>query len=433
MLTEIEETSSIIRRLKINIPSSVIEEEITKAYNKLRVTAKIHGFRTGKVPRAILEKRFSTDIEHQIIEKIIPEFYTEAVREAQITPLTLPHLEGDFRIQKNQPISFIATVEIKPEVKELAYEGIVLKEKTFSVSEDEIEKSLQILLEKRAMLKVSEGPLKEGDVAIINCQAFLDDKEVTELALKDYPFVFGSPFLPKEFSSALSTKKKGENFEISINFDSAHPNKEIAGREVLLKVSVTELKEKVVPALDDEFAKSFNLSNVEDLRKKIREEMLKRRQQQVNNEYKEEIIKHLLTSYDFDVPPSMVSREIESLVADAKQEAAKRRETINTDEELRKEYESKARENVKAMIILEAVGKKETVEVNDDDVNRAVAEIASENEMKPEDVKRLFIYRDGSLEGLKSRLYTDKILDLILSKAVIEKAKVKSRETKEAS
>jgi len=432
MLAEIEETSPTIRRLKINIPFTVIEEEITKAYNKLRATAKIPGFRAGKVPQAIIEKRFGSEVKHQVIEKIIPEFYTKALQDAQITPLTLPHLEGDLTIRKDQPISFTATIEIKPEIKDINYDGIVLKERTFSVEEDEIEMSLQILQEKRAMLKVSEGPLKEGDVAIINCQAFLDDKEVTELALKNYPFVLGSPLLPKEFSSALSTKKKGEDFEIKINFDSLHPNKEIAGREVLLKVSVTELKEKVVPAIDDEFAKSFNLNSVEELRSKIREETLKRRQKQVNNEYKEEIIKHLLANYDFDVPLSMLNREIEYLVAEAKQEAAKKGEAIKSDNELRKEYESKARENVKVILILESIGKKETVEVSDDDVNREVTEIAVENEMKPEDVKRLFIYRDGSLEGLKNRLYTDKILDLILSKAVIEKAKTENSETKEA-
>lgn len=426
MLQEVEEITPTVRKLKINIPSSVVEEEITNAYNKLKTYAKIPGFRVGRVPQAILEKKFSRDIENQVLEKIVPEFYSKAVKEAQIFPITYPNIDGDLKILKNQPLSFTATVEVKPEIKNLNYEGIILKEKTFSVEDKEIDSAIRILQENKAFLKVSEGHVKEGDVAIIDCRAFVDGREIKELALKDYPFILGSPSLPKEFSDTVSDKKKGENFEIKINFEATHPNKNIAGKEVLFKVAIIELKEKVVPTLDDEFTKGFNCSNIEELRKKIYENIYNRKKNQVNNEYNKELLDNLISNHDIEVPASMANRELEFLIYGARQDAMRQGKAVKTDEELKKEYESKARENVKGIIILESVGRKEKIEVSDDDVKQAIDEIAVENGLKPEEVKKLYIMKEGSLDGLKNRLYTDKVLNLVLSKAVIENDKVES-------
>ncbi len=421
MLKQVEEPTPTTRKLRINIPSSVIEEEITNAYNKLRASAKIPGFRIGKVPHAILERKFGKDIEAQVIEKIVPEFYSKAIKEAQILPITYPNIDGEIELVKNQPLSFTATVEIKPEVKDLNYEGIVLKERTFSVEENEVETATKALQESKALLKVSEGPIKEGDVAIIDCDAFIDGKEVNELKSRDYSFVLGSQVLPKEFTDVLSDKKRGENFEIKINFDSAHPNKTIAGKEALFKVSIIELKEKVLPQLDDEFVKGFNCSNMEELRKNINENIHKRKKSQINNEYKKELIEHLSSRHNFEVPNSIVNKELEFLIGEAKQNAIRRGEPIKTDEELMKEYEPAAYKNVKVILILEAIGKKEKTEVSEDDVKQAINEIAAQHELKPEEVTKLYIAKDGSLDGLKNRLFTDKVLDIVVSKAVITK------------
>ncbi len=420
MLQEIEKKTPTTRKLRINIPSSVIEGELARAYNKLRTTAKIPGFRVGKVPQPILEKRYGREIENEVIGKIVPEFYSKAVEEAKITPITYPDIEGDLRIVKNQPLSFAVTVEIKPEIENLDYEGIELKEKIFSVEEDEIKAVLNELQENKAILKVSEVPLRNGDVAIIDCEAFADGTEVKELSSKDYPYILGSQALPSEFAGSLSGRKKGDNLEIKINFDAAHPNKTIAGKEILFKISITETKEKMLPPLDEEFAQGFKCSTVDELKKKINEDIHNRKKNQITGEYKNEIVDYLIKNHSFELPASMVNREVEHLVLEAKQNLMKSDKAIKTDEELKKDYEQRARKNVAGMIILEAIGKKENIEVAEDDINKVVNEIAVQNDLKPEEVKKLYIMRDGSLDGLKNKLYTDKILDIILSKAVIK-------------
>lgn len=420
MLQEIEEITPTTKRLKINIPSSVIEEEVAKAYNHLRATARIPGFRVGKVPQAILEKRFGKDVENEIIGKVVPDFYSQAINEAKIIPVTYPEIDGNLKIIKNQPLSFTATVEIKPEIKDLDYNGIRIKEKTFSVDEDEVEKAIELLRENRAVLKVYEGSLREGDIAIIDYSAFIDGKEVKELSRSDYPFVINTQALPEEFSSALLGRKKGDNLEVKVAFEASHPNKTIAGKEVLFNVRVTETKEKVLPQLDDDFAKGFECTNIDEFRKKIYENIYNRKKSQIENEYKKELIDYLTNHHSFEVPDSMLKREIDFLTHEAKQ-------NISDKDANEKEIdENKARNNIKGSIILEAIGKKEKVEVSEEDVKKAIDEIAAQNGIKPEDVRKIYIMKNGSLDGLRNKLYTDKVLDLILAGAVIENDKTES-------
>ena len=420
MLQEVEVKTPTTRRLKINIPVSVIEGEIAKAYNKLKTIAKIPGFRPGKVPQSILERKFGKEIENEVLGKIVPEFYSKAVEEAKITPVTYPDIDGDLKIVKNQPLSFTVTVEIKPEIENLNYEGIELKEKPFSVEEDEVKTALNVLQENKAILKVSDFPLRKGDVAIIDCGAFTGGEEVKELSSKDYPFILGSQALPQEFTGSLSGKKKGDNLEIKINFEAEHLNRTIAGKEILFKVLITEIKEKILPPLDDEFAKGFKCSDMEELKKKIHENIYNRKKNQITTEYKNEIIDYLVSNHNLEVPASMVNRELEHMILEAKQSLTRENIPYKKAEELKKDYEQKARKNVAGLIILEAIGKKEKIEITEDDIKKAIDELSAQNELKPEEVKKLYIMRDGSLDGLKNRLFTDKILETVLSKAAIK-------------
>lgn len=422
MLQEDEETTPTIRKLKINIPFSVIEEELANAYGKLRARANLPGFRVGKAPQAILEKKFGKDIEKEVIEKIVPEFYSKAVREAQILPVTYPSIEEKIELTKNQPLSFTATVEVKPELKNLNYEGITLKERTFTVEEDEVQTATKMFQERRAVLKVSEGPVKEGDVAIIDCDASVDGKKVAELSLKDFPLIPGSPQkIPQEINDAINGKKKGESFDVNITFDKSYPDKTVADKQVNFKIKVNEIKERILPPLDDEFAKGFECKNMKALSEKIRENIHNRKKNQINSEFKQELIDNLTSSYNFEVPASMVNRELEFLIDEAKQNALKTGEVIKSDDEIKKEYEKPAIKNVKSLLILEAIGKKEKIEINEDDVNQSLNEIAAQHNLTPEEIKKIHIMRDGSLDGIKNRLFADKVLDFILSKATIEK------------
>jgi trigger factor len=420
MLQEIEKLSPTSRKLTINIPSDVIQSETDSVYNHLQMTTNIPGFRPGKIPPAILKKRFGKKVEAQIIEKMVPEFYMMAIKEAEIEPVSYPNIEDKIELTPGQALSFSVTVEIKPDMGDINYDSMTLKKKTFSVEEDEVGKALEILQESKVLYSATEDALQEGDMAIVNSDAFIDDEPSEELTYKEFPFVLGSEEMPKEFSDALIGKKKGDTAEVRISFEKDHSNKTIAGKEVLFKMAIEEAKKKQVPPIDDELAKEAQCENLDELKGKIRDNLTKRKENQLNLEYKKEILDELIKRHEFDVPTTMVQGEIDSLVQQEKDNASKKGETPKPDEELKKEFELKARDNVKSVLLLEAIGKKEKLEVSDADVKSAVEEIAARNSLKPEEVMKLYSVREGSMDALKSRLFADNVLDFILEKVTIE-------------
>jgi trigger factor len=420
MHPNVEEVTSTSRRLKITIPEDVIQAEIKSIYDKIRVTTKIPGFRPGKAPQSILEKRFKKNVEAEVIEKIVPQYYMSAIKEAKLEPVTYPNIEEQLDFKPGEPLSFSVTVEVKPEMGDINFEGIALKKKSYSVEEDEIEKSLSMLQENKALFSVSEEALKEGDMSVLDSEAYIDDKLEDNLSYKEYPLLIGSEEMPKEFSDALIGKKKGDSIEVKIPFESDHPNKSIAGKEVVFKVEVKETKKKNLPPIDDELAKEAECETLDELKGKIRENLGKRKESQINLEYKKDILDELLKRHKFDVPDSMVNGEIESLIQQEKENAGRTGAKVKSDDELKTEFTEKAKSNVRSVILLETIGKNENIEVSDADTKSAIEEIAVRNHLNVEEVTKLYAVREGSMDALKSRLFADKVLDHILEKANIE-------------
>jgi trigger factor len=421
MLQEVQEITPTTRKLKINIPSDVIDKELSSTYDRLNSSVKVPGFRPGKVPRAILEKKYGKSVEAEIIEKIVPEYYTRAINEARLEPVDYPNIDGILEIKPNQPLEFSLTVEVKPDITDIKYDGIKLEKRTFTVEEDEIEKALKILQESKVLYTVSEDAIGEGDIAVIDAEAFIGDEKIDELTQKDFTLLQGAPETPKEFSDAILGKKKGDVFDVKVNFDKDHPNTAIAGKEVLFKVTITEAKKRNLPPMNDILANEFECETFDELKEKVKEDISKRKESEINLAYKKEIINHIIKENDIDVPASMVEKEINSFIEQFRENAARRGEQeTKPEEELRKDYEPTAKENVKSVLLLEAIGKKENIEVTDDDVKEAMQEIATRHNLRLEEVTKLYAVREGSLDAMKSRLFGDKVLEHLLKKAIIQ-------------
>jgi len=420
MLEQVENLTPTTRKLTISVPKEVIQSETDTIYSQIQMSTNIPGFRPGRVPRAILQKRFGKNVEAQVIEKIVPEYYMKAVKEADIEPVSYPKIDDQIDLKPGEPLSFSVTVEIKPDVEELNYEGITLKKKEAAVTDDDVEKSLNLLRESKALYSSTDGPLEKDDMAIIDCEAFCDGEKIEELTHKEFPFVLGSDTMPEEFSGGLIGSKKGDEKEIKVSFDKDYANASVAGKEIVFNVKVAKGKKKNLPPLDDDFAKEADCESMEELRKKVRENLLKRKEDRINLEYKKEILDELLKRHKIEPPSSMVESEIESLVMQRKQDAARKGEDAGTDEDLIKEVRSRAEENVRSVLILEAVGKKEKIEVTEDEISKSIDEIAGRHGLKPDEVRKLYSVREGSMDALKSRLFADKVLEFILEKSTIE-------------
>ncbi len=422
MAVELEDISLTKKKLTIDIPSDVIEGEIENVYKKLSVSAKIPGFRPGKVPRLVLEKRFGKSVETEVIEKLVPEFYTEAVREVGLAPVTYPVFDSKIEMKRNQPLSFTVTVEVRPKIEGLNYDGFALKEVPLSVDDKDIDDAIKGFQEQAAVYEVVDDSVRESDLSVISFEGFDEDRIVDGLKAEDYSFIHGDERLPEEFSSGIIGKNKGDSFDVYTSFPADFHNKAIAGKSIRFRITIKEIKRKRLPSIDDEFANGHGYSDIADMREKLKKDIEGYRSEVITAGYKRELLGRLVESIDFELPQTMLGKEIEYMMLDEKRNALKKGEAARTDDELRAGCEGAARRNLKAMFIIDAIAEKEGINVTEEDVRNRLKAMAHKYNVRPEELMKVIISREGSLDGLKREIFEDRVIDLVLSKASISPA-----------
>jgi len=422
LLKAVEDLSSTKKRLKIEIPSEAIEKKIKSSLEKARQKAKTPGFRPGKTPMNIIEKHFGKSAEAEALDEVIPEFYDRALKEAAIVPVTRPELEGGVNFERNNPLSLSFTLEIRPKIENLKYEGIKTKDIPVIVSDEEVENALKRLQEGKATYEIADKAIETGDLLTIDYEMKYDDQTTTA---KDQVFMVGFTGLPKEISESLIGKKAGDVAEVETQFPQDFHAKAIAGKKVLIKNTVNAVKKKILPAIDDELAKDLGFENLDALKAGAKEEIEKAKKEQTQKIQKDEILESLTGSHDFDIPESMLERELTAMVHEAKtlKKSDKSDTRLATEDEaaLRDELKPDAIKNVRAMILLSVIGEKEGVTVTDEELKEKILEISQQLSMTPESLIKIYAQRDGSLEGLRNNIHEQKVLGLLLSRAVIEK------------
>ncbi|MDH5769039.1 MAG: trigger factor [Nitrospirota bacterium] len=431
MLHTVEDISSTKKRLRIEIPSDAIENEIKDTFEKLRQKTKLPGFRTGKAPMNLIEKRFGKEVEAEVLEKVIPDFYKRALKEAELIPVTTPVFDEQFDFKRNSPLNLSFTVEVMPKVENLHYEGVKVPEIPIVVDEAEVEDSLKRLQDEKAIYEVAEKEIEMDDLVTfdyVDCEIVGEEKDP---AFKDKILKIGNEVFPLDIIEKAVGKKKGDIVEFTNTFDKIFRVKELAGKTISMKVMIKEVKRKILPEIDDEFAKDIGFENMAGLKERIKENINNVKKGHAVKIQKAEILNKLIESNSFDVPEALLKNELEALLIqemssqgkseDITKEEGTFKEEKKDNEELQVEMRKKALRNVQASIIVDTIGKKEGVIVTDDEVKERINMVSQRLSVKPEQVMNFYITRDGSLEGLRQLIYEDKVIDLMLSKAVFEK------------
>jgi len=416
MLKVVEDISTTKKRLKLEIPADTMEKEIVGSLEKVRKTAKFPGFRPGKAPMVLIEKKYGKKVEGEVLDRMIPQVYAEALKLADITPVTDPVLEQEINFKRHGPFAMTLTVEILPKIEELAYEKIVIKDIPVSVDDADITSVLKRMQEEKATYEPSDGP-----VAVDDLLSFDYSTPEGDVSVKDQIYKVGGSLFPEEFSEQLTGMKKNDERNIEAAFPEDHVSEGLAGRRLTLHVVLKDIKKVNLPSLDDEFAKDMGLDNLEALKNHVREEILKAKTNEVEKIRKAEIMRKLLDSHEFDLPESMLESEVASLVSNEVTKGDQGTEGGKDRNALEQELRPHAIRHVKGALLLTAIGKKEGVSVSENDVKSAMLAMSRRFGVPPEDLIKFYVSKDGSLGGLKNSLFEEKVLDLILSKAVIEK------------
>ncbi|MGH7252065.1 MAG: trigger factor [Nitrospiraceae bacterium] len=441
MKLEVTELGPMKRALKIEIPEDEVNRQFAQAYADLNRQVRIPGFRPGKAPVALLEKRYAKEVEEDVIRRLVPDYYERAIRQAGIVPVLVevPPLER-VKIKKNAAFSFTATVEIKPKIELRDYRPpnpISLKPDTRTVTEEQVDRALEALREQQAQLQAAPAGtrLAEGNYAVLDVEGFLDLAPLEGAKKEGQLHRVGSkmPVLGLEVDEQLIGKKEGEFVEISQPYPATHPDRRLAGKSVTFRFSVKAVKQKQLSPLDDEFAKDCGpYASLAELKEKLRVEMERALKKDIEETYKDFILKRLADTHHFEAPDTLVERELTAMVrqhlavrrrqrggAADFDDPGKRQEEIKR---LREEHLPEATRRVKVGLILEAIADKERLTVEEEDVSAQIERMASELKLSAEEVRRM-VEAGGEESGdeLRGRILADKALDFVYRHAVIQK------------
>jgi trigger factor len=438
LLKSVEDINTTKKRIKIEIPSDVIEKEIVVSLEKVRQKAKIPGFRPGKAPISLIEKRFGKEVEAEVLDKVIPEYFSNALKEAELMPITMPVFDERLDFKRNNPINLSFIVEVMPNIENLNYENIEIEDIPFDVNDADVESYLKRLQEEKAVYEVAEKAVGKDDLVSFE---YIDCKIIggaSPPSIKEQISKMGNEIFPLDIMEKVIGKKRGEIVEFTTTFDENYQSKELAGKTVEIKVRINEIKKKNLPEIDDEFAKDLGSENLAEMREKIKEKLYAFKKEHVARIKKANIINKILASHKFEVPETLLARELESLMLQESLSQKKVKETASESigleqeevvapqseedmEKLQTELKNKALKNVQASMIVDMIGQKEGITVTDNEVNDRISLVAQRLATTPEAVKNFYHYKEGSLEGLKHSIFEDKVMDLLLSKAVLKK------------
>ena len=401
--------------LSIEAEARELEKSLDEAYHGLVSKVSIPGFRKGKTPRAILEQHLGKSaLLEEALEHLIPQLYKQAIESEKIEPIAQPQIE----ITQNEPLVFKAIVPVKPTVKLGDYHSIKLKPEPVEIGAGEIGAAIEQLRQQQAVLLPVDRPVQLGDLVTINIEATIEGKPFLNHKDLLYQVDSNSTFPLPDFAPKLAGARKNEERIFSLKVPADYSIKGFCGQECLFKTTVTEIKEKQLPQLDDEFAQSCNYANLTQQREGVAADLRAKAEQRSRLELRRKTIDAVVKVSEVDYPPILEDREIDSLLRDEARYLGYRevedylKRVNKTKEELREELCPVAKKRVINTLILDKVAEKEKIEITSLEVDNKVEEIIGD--AKDKEKMRRFLALPQVRESIGESLRSQKTMDWLV-------------------
>ncbi len=410
------------RVLSIEVHREEVEKEEAKVFKKYLRDLKIPGFRKGKIPARYIEKNYGDAIHADAVQNLLPVIYEEALTQEGIEPLSHPTFEN-MQADRGGKVSVDITVEVRPVVNIEGYKGLEVVVKRREIGDAEIDEALENLRQGFSTLRVVDRSSREGDYLIIDYAPILPSGEVDEKGMmRNYPVDLSSDNLFAEFREGLVGMEIGEEKRIAVHYPADFPEKELAGKERIFYASLREVKEKVVPDLDDEFAKRVgeDFENLESLRKRILQDLEEEEGRRFSREAEEKIIDLLIEANPFEVPEVMVENYLTSVI----EEDRRRRPAMDDGErvqEIRKTFYRAAVRTVKKYFIMIAVKDQENIGVREEELESRIGQIVDDSGEKAKELRAYFT-QPKVRSNLENQLLDEKVLNFLRENADIKAA-----------
>lgn len=421
---EVEDLSAVTRKLRIEVPSAEVTQEVDRAYQKLGKQAKVKGFRPGKVPRSILELYYRKQVEQEVSEELVRRSLRDALKEKALDPVSLNWPEPLPAVVAGEDFRFSVEMEVPPEFKVENYQGLTLTVPEVEVTDTLVDTRLEEIRERNAILRPLAEPrgIQEGDYVALDYQGYFGGKALAEAKQENYLIEVGAArFNPDFENNLLGLMPEGESrFAVDLPKDFFHPL--LAGKVIEFEVKIQAIKEKVVPDLDDAFAQSLggNFQTLADLRVAVREDIIKGKERERQNLLENQALEQLLTAHAFEVPPSMIRQEQEDLLREQWQRLAQQGLNLAglDQEKMLESMRPTVERRVRIRLLLERLALQEGITVDDAEVEAGLQRLAASTGRELAQVRQF--YEENQLLGVfRRQLQDEKTVKIIVDQAQI--------------
>ena len=428
MKSEIVDVNETRRDLTIEVPTEIVSEAIGHAAAKLGKQARIPGFRPGKVPSNVIRQRFKPQIMQDVAEHLISKAVGDALTEKGVEPIDTPDIK-DLVLEEGKPLTFKASFDVVPPFDPGDLSTIEAVEPSRAVADEAVNSSLDQLRERHARYEaVESGAVEAGHTVVVGLERQGTDKDGKPGEVEKHEQVnieLGAPSNPPGFDAEVIGMTPGTNKSFTITYPEDYAIPELAGGKVNYSVNLKEIKKRVVPALDDELAKDLgDFASLEDLRKRIREDLEHEAMHAAERNVRQEVMKQLATRVPFPVPASLVDREIDRRLEDFARRLMDQRidpRQANIDwNAFREGQRTPATEAVASAIVLDEIAKREKIEVSDEDIDQELQRYADQTGHNLASI-RARLQKDGELGRLAAGLRREKAVAHVMAKASIKK------------
>lgn len=408
-----------VHEIEIEVKNKEWKNAVDEAFNKAIKTAKIDGFRPGKAPRSVFEKKYGkVSLYYDAINALLPNLYTKVLKDNKLEPIIDPKIDILDVNDDVCKIKFIVTT--MPEVKIKKYKGLGIKKEAVKVTKKEISDEIDNLRNRYADLQIKEGKIENGDIAIIDFEGFKDGVAFAGGKGENYSLTIGSNTFIPGFEDALIGHKSGEDVDVNVTFPKDYQSEELKGQKAVFKVKIHEVKTKVLPKIDEEFFLDLEMDGVktkEDLEKVCEDQIKARKDYDAENKYVDELLEAVSNNTEVEIPNELVEEELDHMVHEYEHNLAMQGLTLdmffkytNSDENtLREQMRNDATKRIKYRFMLDEIAKLEKIEVTDKEANEEAEKLAKQYKVTKDE----FLKQFGGLDILKSDLKIQKAIEII--------------------
>lgn len=417
MQVSLETTQGLERRITITLPADSIEEQVKKRLREVGKTARIDGFRKGKVPVTVLEKRYSQSVFAEIAQEQMQQNYIQAVIQEKVNPAGAPYFEPK-NMKRGEELVFVATFEVFPEVEVQAVEDIAIERPVAEVTDEDLDNMMNTLRKQQASWETTEEAATDASRVTINFIGKVDGEEFEGGKAEDFSLELGQNRMIPGFEDDIIGKKAGEDVTVNVTFPEEYHAENLKGKDAEFAVTINKVEVQVLPELNDEFVTKFGIEEggVDALKAEVKNNMTRELTQALKAKVKELVIKGLLEKNEFDVPKALIDQEVDTLRKQAMERFGNQMDPANMPELPAELFEQQAKDRVRTGLLLAEFIKVNEIKADDDRVKDIINTQASAYE-SPEEVIEHYNSNEQLMQNIRSLATEDQAIEMILEKA----------------